>query len=225
MLFSSAEEGAHILLVTSAGPGEGKTLIAGTIAWSLAQVEQRVLLIDADMRLPRVHELIDCTQEPGLSDLLVGQCTSTEAVRSTRVPGLHLVTGGHIPPNPAELLGSRKFQEHLRILAKSYDWVIIDSPPVLAVTDPAVLSKTSTGVLFVVGADKTTKQATRTALAQLRALGAKLIGTVLNGADVTGSPYYYANYYRKDYARYYTGAVAPKASKSAEPTTTLGLRS
>ena len=227
VLFSSADEGTRIVLVTSPGPGEGKSLIAGSLAWSLGQAEQRVLLIDADMRRPRVHEVVGCTQEPGLSDVLVGQSKMRDVVRKTLVPGLSVIPGGHIPPNPAELLGSERFRSYVRGLGASYDWVVIDSPPVLAVTDASILTNVASGILLVTGADKTTRQAARTAVERLQSFNGRLIGAVLNGVDVAHSPYYYASYYRKDYARYYTGsAEAPErgVARSEDRAATLGLR-
>ena len=138
VLFSSADEGVRTIVVTSAGPGEGKSMFASNLSVSLAQAGQRVLHVDADMRRPRVHEIFEFSQEPGLSNLLVGDCKPSEAVRKTGVPGLAVLPAGMIPPNPAELLGSKRFDEYFATLREHFDWVIIDSPPVLAVADASV---------------------------------------------------------------------------------------
>src|SRR5262249_2428738 len=130
VLFSSADEGSRSLVVTSSGPGEGKTLVASNLAVAFAQAGQRVLLVDADMRRPRVHEVLDMSQEPGLSNLLVGTAKASETLRKTDVAGLWMLTAGHIPPNPAELLGSERFHEFLHSLQAHFDWVIVDTPPV-----------------------------------------------------------------------------------------------
>jgi succinoglycan biosynthesis transport protein ExoP len=188
VLFSSAEEGAHIVVITSAGPGEGKSVVSSNLAVSLAQAGQRVLLIDADMRRPRVHEIFDLPQEPGLSNLLVGDCKPSEAVRKW---------------NPAELLGSKRFDEYIATLGEHFDWVLVDSPPVLAVADAAVVANGASGVVFVVGADQTSRQAAREAVHQLQSAHARVIGAVLNRVDLERNPYYYAHYYRKEYAKYY----------------------
>ena len=160
MLFSSADEGVRTIVVTSAGPGEGKSLFSANLSVSLAQAGQRVLHVDADMRRPRVHEIFEFSQEPGLSNLLVGDCKPSEAVRKvTGVPGLAVLPAGMIPPNPAELLGSKRFDEYFATLSEHFDCVIIDSPPVLAVADASILANTASGVVFVVGADQTSRHA------------------------------------------------------------------
>ena len=209
VLFSSAEEGVRLIVVTSAGPGEGKSLFSSNLAVSLAQAGQRVLHVDADMRRPRVHALFDLAQEPGLSNLLVGDCKPSEAIRKTPVPNLCVLPAGLIPPNPAELLGSKRCEEFFATLGQNFDWVILDSPPVLAVADASILANTATGVVFVVGADQTSRQAARAALDQLAAVQAHVIGAVLNRVDLDKNPYYYSAYYRKEYARYYAPASTP----------------
>ena len=207
VLFSSAEEGAHIVVITSAGPGEGKSVVSSNLAVSLAQAGQRVLLIDADMRRPRVHEIFDLPQEPGLSNLLVGDCKPSEAVRKWKtVQGLCVLSAGMIPPNPAELLGSKRFEEYVSTLGEHFDWVLVDSPPVLAVSDAAVVANGASGVVFVVGADQTSRQAAREAIHQLQSAHARVIGAVLNRVDLERNPYYYAHYYRKEYTKYYAKA-------------------
>jgi capsular exopolysaccharide synthesis family protein len=158
-----------------------------------------------------VHEIFELPQEPGLSNLLVGDCKPSEAVRKTSVQNLCVLPAGMIPPNPAELLGSKRCDEYFATLADHFDWVIIDSPPVLAVADASVLANAATGVVFVVGADQTSRQTAKAALEQLEAVQAHVIGAVLNRVDVEGNPYYYSAYYRKEYARYYARAANPRA--------------
>ena len=210
VLFSSADEGVRTIVVTSAGPGEGKSMFSANLSVSLAQAGQRVLHIDADMRRPRVHEIFEFTQEPGLSNLLVGDCKPSEAVRKTAVPGLAVLPAGMIPPNPAELLGSKRFEEYFATLSEHFDWVIIDSPPVLAVADASILANTVSGVVFVVGADQTSRHAAKAAIEQLQAVQAHIIGAVLNRVDLEHNPYYYSTYYRKEYSRYYAQAPHQK---------------
>ena len=209
VLFSSAEDGVRLIVVTSAGPGEGKSMFSSNLAVSLAQAGQRVLHVDADMRRPRVHAIFDLAQEPGLSNLLVGDCKPSEAIRKTSVQHLCVLPAGMIPPNPAELLGSKRCEEFFATLGQNFDWVILDSPPVLAVADASILANTATGVVFVVGADQTSRQAARAALEQLDAVQAHVIGAVLNRVDLEKNPYYYSAYYRKEYARYYAQASHP----------------
>ena len=204
LLFASAAAGPKTVLVTSTGPGEGKTLVASNIAASLAHSNTRVLLIDADMRRPKTHEIFGVTPEPGLSNVLVSKAKASDAVRSTLTPNLWLLPSGKLPPNPAELLGSARFQEFIRSLDEHFDWVIIDSPPVMAVTDPGVLAHIATGVVFVIGSEMTSKWTARTALGQLDAARPNYLGAILNRVELRRHPYFYSKHYRKEYQKYYT---------------------
>jgi succinoglycan biosynthesis transport protein ExoP len=203
ILFSSAEQGSRSLMITSTGPSEGKTLVAGNLAISLAETGLKVLLIDADMRRPKQHEVFGFSSEPGLSDMLVGHAKASESVRKTAVAGLWILPSGKIPPNPAELLGSNRFDDFLRSLKDHFDWVLIDTPPVMAVADASVVAHKATGVVFVIGAEMVSRQAAATALEQLDNAHAKLIGAILNRVDLDRHSYYYSQYYRKEYAEYY----------------------
>ncbi len=150
-----------------------------------------------------MHEALGRSQEPGLSNVLVGEASLADAARPTSVPNLSLLAAGHIPPNPAELLGSKKYLELIEELKRRYDWVVIDAPPVMPVTDASVIAHTATGVLFVIGAEMTPRQSAQAAVEQLRGANAKFIGAVLNRVNVRRHSYYYAPYYRKEYAKYY----------------------
>jgi capsular exopolysaccharide synthesis family protein len=203
VLFSSADEGAKVLVVTSSAPGEGKTLVATNLAVALAQANQRVLIVDADMRKPRVHSIFRHAQQPGLSNVLVGNVKASEAFRNTKVPGLWAMPAGVIPPNPSELLGSKRFKELVGTLGQHFDWVIIDTPPEMAVTDSSIVANIATGVVFVVGSDMTSRQTAQRSLTQLRNANAKVIGAILNRVDLAHHGYYYSQYYKKAYAEYY----------------------
>jgi succinoglycan biosynthesis transport protein ExoP len=204
VLFSSAEDGMRSVVVTSSGPGEGKSIVSANLAVALAQAGQRVLLLDGDMRRPRVHEIFGTDQEPGVSNILTGGAKPSDAIkRCPTVHGLWLLPSGHIPPNPAELLGSHRFREFIGSLEEHFDWVIIDSPPVLVVTDSSIVANHASGVVFVVGSDKTGRQAARTAVEQLDATNARIIGSVLNRVNLARHQYYYSSYYRKEYSKYY----------------------
>lgn len=203
LLFSSAEEGSRSVVVTSTQQGEGKTVVATNLAIALAQVGQRVLVVDADMRKPCLHAVFDKPQKPGLSNVLVGDAKSSEAVHKTAVPGLWVMPAGVHPPNPVELLGSKRFKDFSRALGQHFDWVIFDTPPVMPVTDPSVVAHLATGVLFVVGAEMTSRGAAQRALEQLQHARAKVIGAVLNRVDFQHNAYYYSQYYRREYSNYY----------------------
>lgn len=206
VVFSSADEGARAIVVTSTAPSEGKTVISSNLAASLAQADQRTIIIDGDMRRPRIHDVFGWLQDPGLSNVLVGTATIREAIRKTSIPKLRVMAAGHIPPNPAELLGSQRFKDLLRELRNDFDWIIIDAPPVMAVTDAALIGHIATGVVFVVGAEMTSRRHAAVAVEQLTAARARFVGAVLNRANVQRHGYYYATYYRKDYVRAYTRA-------------------
>jgi capsular exopolysaccharide synthesis family protein len=203
IIFSSAEEGTRTLVVTSTGPGEGKTTFSANLAISLAQAGQRVLLIDADMRKPKLHQAFGVAQEPGLSNLLVGTAKSSQCVRRTRSAGLWVLPAGKIPPNPAELLGSQRFRDFLIGVKEPFDWILLDSPPVMAVIDAAVVAHRATGVVFVVGAEMTSRHNASSAIRQLENAHAKFVGAVLNKVQIEKHHYYYSPYYRKEYGQYY----------------------
>lgn len=204
VMFSSAVEGPRSVVVTSTEPVEGKTVVAANLAMSLAQTDQRVLLIDADMRKPRQHELLETAQDPGLSSLLVGKARAHECIRSSSLANLWFMPAGPNPPNPAELLGSSRFIQLLKTVRGQFDWIVIDSPPVMAVTDASVIGHLATGVVFVIGCEQVNRRAAKTAVEQLLASKATILGSILNRVNVKKHPYYYAHYYKHDYAGYYT---------------------
>jgi capsular exopolysaccharide synthesis family protein len=203
VLFSAAEKGCRVIVVTSSGPREGKTIVASNLAIGFAYSGQRVLLADGDLRRPRVHEVVAQEPEPGLSNAIVGDAKVSDAVRRTDVQGLWVLTAGRIPPNAAELLGSRRFKDLLASIRTQFDWVIIDSPPVMAVTDPNILASMADGVVFVIGAEMTSYRIARRAVEQLTRARAVFSGGVLNRAQIERHGYYYSQYYRPEYADYY----------------------
>jgi succinoglycan biosynthesis transport protein ExoP len=209
ILFSSAESGIRSVVITSSGPSEGKSVVASNLAIGLAQSGLRVLIVDADMRRPRVHEILGYPCEPGLSNLLVGTSKASESVRKTEVPGLWVLPAGRIPPNPAELVGSQRFRDFLASLSEHFDWVIIDSPPVMAVTDAAIIGNSVSGAIFVIGAEMTSRNVARNALDWLAAAHVKPIGAILNRVDLQRNSYYYSQYYRREYSKYYAKAETP----------------
>ncbi|HMF99158.1 MAG TPA: polysaccharide biosynthesis tyrosine autokinase, partial [Vicinamibacterales bacterium] len=194
VLFSSAEEGGRALVVTSTAPREGKSLVSSNLAISLAQAGERTLLIDADLRKPKAHDIFGLSEEPGLSNVLVGDAPMSAAVRETTVPGLSVLVAGRIPPNPSELLGASRFRELMTTLGKHFDWIIVDTPPVMAVADATLVAHLATGVVFVVGAEMTSRHAAKRALDQLEHVHAKFVGGVLNKVDLHRNSYYYSQY-------------------------------
>ena len=140
LLFSRPDSQGGVFLVTSANPGEGKTTTVANLAASLALNGGKVLVVDADLRRPTLHQHFGVTKTPGLTDLIVGKCQASEAIQSTRFKDLQTLPCGYIPPNPAELLGSASMREVIRALRSHYDWVLIDTPPILAMADTPVLA-------------------------------------------------------------------------------------
>ena len=195
ILFSSADAAPQVLLVTSAGPSEGKTICASNLAVTMAQSGSKVLVLDCDMRRPRIHKVFNIGREIGASGVLIGQNGLKEAIITTDIENLDVLPVGQIPPNPSEILGSHKMAQMLETLKQSYDRIIMDSPPVTAVTDAIVLSKLVDGVILIVRAGDTPKQVIQNAISQLRAVNAHILGAVLNGIQTGKDSYYYYQYY------------------------------
>jgi capsular exopolysaccharide synthesis family protein len=211
VLFASAERGSRSLLVSSTAPGEGKTLVSCNLALALAMAGQRVLIIDADMRRPKVHDVFGVPASPGLSDVLVGSEPAESAINLTGHDNLRVMSAGTLPPNPPELLGSAQFTRLLQRMALHYDWILFDSPPVRAVTDGAIIANQVTSVVFVIGAEMTETDAARVALERLAGAHAKVTGAVLNRVHLHRHSYYYSRYYGRKDERYYTQPQSRRA--------------
>ena len=209
LIFSTGSEATRLVMVTSAQPLEGKTTTSCNLALALAIGGARVLLIDADMRRPGVHRTLDLGNSVGLSQVLTGQATLTSAIRTVDTPKLTVLTAGTPPPNPSELLGSERMSALLReAQAGGYDWVLVDTPPVLAVTDAVVLAPLVDGVAFVIGSEMTRRQHASRALETLMISRAHLFGAVLNQVDLQRNKYYYSRYYGYKSRSYYSTPAA-----------------
>jgi capsular exopolysaccharide synthesis family protein len=201
-------EGAKTMVVTSAQPLEGKTTTAANIAMALAYGGSRVLLIDADMRRPGLHRPLRLNNERGLSQILTGQARVRDVIQRTVDPNLLAVTAGRTPPNPSELLSSERMKTLITNLAHGpFDWIIIDTPPVLAVTDAVILAPVVSGVTFVIGSEMTRRRLAERALETIMASHPKLMGVVLNRVDFARNKYYYHRYYGYEHKNYYAEAV------------------
>jgi len=203
LIFSLPGTTGRAILVTSANPGEGKTTTALNLAESLAHNGARVLIVDADLRRPTLHQRLSIPKAPGLSDLIVGKSQASQTVQSTPTKGLQVLPCGYIPPNPAELLGSSAMAEVVKALREHYDWVIIDTPPALAMADTPVLCPLVDGVVLVIGAEIGSRPTVQRAADQLQGIGAKVVGAVLNKVDLERNAYYYSQYYGEYYRGYY----------------------
>jgi polysaccharide biosynthesis transport protein len=199
LLLSSADSPPRRLLVTSAQPGEGKTTTAANTAISLAQLGHSVLVVDCDMRKPSAHKLFGVQATQGVSSYLSGKGSLAGFIQPTKYPNLDLLPCGQIPPNPAELLSSERMKRMLKLLSEHYDYILIDSPPMIHVADPVILSSLVDGVVLVVQAGKSTRAASRRARSDLSAVNAKLLGAILNNLDLQRHGYGYYYYYQYRY--------------------------
>jgi succinoglycan biosynthesis transport protein ExoP len=209
ILFSSAESEPQVILVSSAGPQEGKTITSTNLAVTMAQSGNRVIMLDCDMRRPKMHKLMGLSRETGVSNVLVGGCEVKEAIARTSISNLDMIPCGPIPPNPSEILGSNRMTALLEILRKNYTRIIIDSPPITAVTDAVVLAKLVDGVVLVVRAGNTPREIVKNGLGQLQSVNSHVLGVVLNGVDMGRDSYYYYQYYY-----YYYGEDGDKKKKA-----------
>lgn len=183
-----------VLLFTSAGPGEGKSTVAANTAVALAQTGNRVILVDCDLRKPVQHHVFRLNKK-GLTNCLVGESPVTELLQETEVANLRVLTSGPIPPNPAELLGSSRMGQALDSLKEAADYVIIDSPPTIAVTDACVLSRRADGVILVLDADSVRPEMAQKAKELLENAQAPILGAILNRAEIEAEHSYYYYYY------------------------------
>lgn len=196
MFMSTKDEPIRTVLFSSPGPSEGKSTTAVNFAVMLARQGQRVLMIDADLRRPSLHRALDVLREPGLTNLLIGDAQPREAVRPNVLPNLDFLPSGPFPPNPSELLNSRSMAQILEDFEGRYDQVIIDSPPVLAVTDAAILAVHTDGAVLVLRSGETEQRTAERSVDQLRRLGVRVFGAVLNEVSATSpDESYYLQYY------------------------------
>jgi capsular exopolysaccharide synthesis family protein len=210
VLFSSADQSPRVILVTSALPEEGKTTTAVNLAAAMAQAGSRTLLLGADMRKPSLHNVFGYPRENGLSNILTGAALVQEVAKGSGEENLEFIDCGPIPPNPSELLGSNGMSALIESLKQKYDRIIIDSPPLTAVTDASLLAQKADGVILVVRAFMTSKQAVKVGLEQLNNVGAKILGVAFNSVDMDREGSYYSSYY---YSYYYYAQDGQKKRK------------
>ena len=220
LLFLSADKELRSLAVTSGSPKEGKSLTSCSLATVLAQSGSRVLLVDADMRKPRLNKVFQVKSDRGLSSVLVGEAAMEEVVSETVVPNLSFLPCGPIPSDATELIHHRRFDEFLEHAKSLYDIVVFDTPPIGPVTDAAVIARKVDAMVSVVRANKTRKESVVGMVAQLRAVRANLAGVVLNGVDVHKRRGYgrYGYYYYQQYGAYY-GETEPSEGASSSAST------
>lgn len=171
------------VLITSSRPEEGKTTTVINMAFSLAQLGRPVLIIDCDLRKPSTHKLLGVSNEKGLSTYLTSDVSITHIIQDLPIPNLSLISSGPVPFNPSELISSKKMNDLLETLAEHYDFIVIDSPPIMNVADPVILSTLVDGVLLVVRDSKTPREIASYARYELTNVGANILGVVLNDSN------------------------------------------
>ncbi|MFD1020163.1 CpsD/CapB family tyrosine-protein kinase [Thalassobacillus hwangdonensis] len=189
--FASVDKELQTMMVTSAGPSEGKSLTVSNLSVTFAQQGKKVLLIDADMRKPTLHYTFRLDNSLGLSSVLIGERSLEQVARESDVPGLDLIPSGPIPPNPSELLSSKAMKNFMELCKGQYDMVIFDMAPVLAVTDAQIMAAECDGVLLVTRSKQTDIEAGKKAVELLKQVKANILGGVLNDVEAKRSNYYY----------------------------------
>ncbi len=190
LLYSFVDVPPKVIVLTSPGPQEGKSTSCANLGVVLTQASKSTLIVDCDLRKPVMHKLFGLRNIHGIVDVLVSG-RKLQEVWHEPVPGLKVVCVGAVPPNPAELLGSKRLSEVLASAREQFDYVLVDAPPIGVVSDPAILSTQGDGVLLVLDAQNTRKGSVRRSVRSLEAIGAKVLGTVMNNVKASGSDGYY----------------------------------
>lgn len=191
--YSSVDKRIKTLVVTSSIAGEGKSTVSGNLAYVLSENKNKVLIIDCDLRKPSLHKKFKVSNEVGITDLLVDKCTEKEVIISVG-EGVDLITSGTLPPNPAEVIGSNMLKKFIDEMSIRYDYIVIDTPPVMAVTDAQLLAAKCDGTILVVRAKKTKGKYIKHAYNELEKVRANIIGSILNGSDLKEKYGYYKHY-------------------------------
>ena len=200
--FSSIDKEIKTLVITSSIPSEGKSTISANLANSISQGNKKVLLIDCDFRKPNVHNIFNISNYEGLTNILIGDKDLSSVIYiDEELGGINILTAGPIPPNPAELLGSKKMKDFLENVKEEYDMIILDTPPAGLVTDAAVLSNIVDGVLLVSALGQTDIEIIKRSKELLQKANANIIGVVLNKIPIDNKTYYKYSYYQ--YYDYY----------------------
>jgi capsular exopolysaccharide synthesis family protein len=201
--FAGLDHKCRSIVVTSSSPGEGKSTTVANFGVVMAQAGARVCLVDSDLRRPTLHRIFGLDNSRGLTTALLDGLPFAEIARPTAVPGLFVLTSGPLPPNPAELVGSNRMREALEAAVADYDTILLDSPPVVSVTDAVALASFADGVVLVVQTGKVPHEVIRRATSQVLAVKGRILGVVMNGVNLKRDGYYY------DYYRYYHAYYAP----------------
>jgi capsular exopolysaccharide synthesis family protein len=223
LLFSRKSRASNAVLVTSAGPQEGKSQTTVQLARTLASAGERVVVIDCDLRRPTIHQRLEVAREHGVTNFILSPDDDLGAyLKVTATPNLSAITCGPIPPNPAEVFGHERFIALLQELKRRFDWVLIDSPPVVSLADASILSSMADVVMFVIKHNGNDKELVRRSVATLRKVTPHVVGAVLNNVDLERShyrDYYYLGYY------YYGESGTPRGARRRRSTAEKSISS
>ena len=210
--FANVDSALKRIMITSSIPGEGKTLTAANLAISFAELGKRILVVDCDLRKSHQHILFNIRKSPGLSDYLAHNIALEKTIYMTHVPNLYVMPAGTTPPNPAEMLASAKMETLIQTLEQNFDFVIYDTPPIIAVTDPVILSRKVGNVIQVVRFGKTNRHVVGDSLNRLRNVNSDVLGVIFNSMQKAKG----YGYYKYDYSYYqssYYSEETPKKKK------------
>ncbi|MDZ5473322.1 CpsD/CapB family tyrosine-protein kinase [Bacillus sp. 31A1R] len=188
--FSSVQKKIKTIMVTSSEPADGKSTTATNLAIVLAQQGTQVLLVDTDLRKPTLHYAFNISNLNGLTNVLTKNSSLEDTIIKTHIPKLDILTSGPVPPNPSELLNSEPMQSLIRQIEKMYEYIVFDTPPVLAVSDPQILANKCDGIVMVVGSGKTRKERAKKAKELLEKAQSHILGVVMNGVNSKKGEYY-----------------------------------
>lgn len=211
VMFSNIDKKIKSIVITSPGPSEGKSTVSSNFAIALAQAGSKVLIVDSDLRKPRIHKLFAIPNNVGLTNILAENMPWKDHIAQVGdMPNLNVMTSGPIPPNPSEILGSEKMRNLVSELKESFDFVILDTPPVGVVTDPAIVASYADGTILVVSSGNVEVEAAKMAKELLQNVKANILGVVLNKVPTKGAGYYKYYYY---YGGYYEDGSRKKSKR------------
>lgn len=196
--FSNLDKNLQVITVTSSMQNEGKSTVLANLAVSFANLDKKVLIMEGDLRNPSVHRMFNISNIKGLTDILLQNKVFADCVHCTDVKNLHVLTCGAIPPNPSEMLSSKKIRDFIESLREYYDYVFIDAPPIGIVTDAGIISTYTDGCIFVVGAGDADIEMAKVSKERLEKVGANILGVVLNKFESSGASGYYNYYYEQE---------------------------
>ena len=199
--FSNLDKNLQVITVTSSMQNEGKSTVLANLAVSFANLDKKVLIMEGDLRNPSVHRMFNISNIKGLTDILLQNKVFADCVHCTDVKNLHVLTCGAIPPNPSEMLSSKKIRDFIESLREYYDYIFIDAPPIGIVTDAGIISTYTDGCIFVVGAGEADIEMAKVSKERLEKVGANILGVVLNKFESSGASGYYNYYYEQETGR------------------------